>query len=367
MAAPRVAAKRVKRNAPPRPRVSPYLDMVSRPDTTSSLLGYPDGSQEPSFTYRHRQIITLSPSTSGALTFAIVPHVGGSIMVPSIGPGWSASIRRQGASGTYNESTAPFNRIASATQGNNQVILPYNEFNSPTVYAGTKGSLQFSPSKFRILAQKAKVSYTGSTLTDSGSVVVARTNIAPDVTLGTSTATVNGNVASTYLVNTTPVSQSALYSSGTAKSFCARQQLASHYVNTVPRFQEMNDYALIKDTTGVTYSIAAANTAGTDLAPGWAYSFDASMPSAVYAYSGLDPTSSITVEVVTLIEYAVPTTSVLSGLSRSNPPREPGTDSLLQKLWANAPSAHTVADAAVFVSRAFLGRSRATPALRDEF
>jgi len=308
--------------------------MVKSPSKTPYLMGYPDGSQEPSFTYRFRQIVTIERDLNNEIVFAVVPNFAGSIAIRN----GSANVRHF----KYNLATGSGVSVVTNNVLFNSLysVIPWSEFTTNTL--GNRAALPFTPSKMRVLAQEARVMYTGATLNDSGSVVVAKQNLAADPA---GIATLHG-VANQQSLRVLPpaYTQSDLSTYGGSVLYPARQSLRSLHVNTTPEFISPWDASQALDLNGQNlYSVTTEDSATTTLLAAWCYGHDNHVPLTTYSYSGLQGT--VTVEVTTIMEIAVNANSVVAGLARPNPPQQQNLSSLLQSLWFNLPSAEQLNNA----------------------
>ena len=273
--------------------------MVSNPAGVTDIVCYPDGSQEPSFAYKHKQLITLRPTISGNITFASIPGIYGGIMVNS-GVGFDATVPESASTADWTATTTPaFTTMGSGqTLAANSFIIPYVEtVNSVLGKAmDVKNSLQFTPSKFRVLAQELTVRYTGTSLDDSGSVVVARNNMSPTVTTNVLGNGRGNNII--YAVQSIPNAADEIYAISNSRTESARKSMCSRVVNTTPEFHSIIDDCVIS-SPGRTLTGLAKYQGGT-LGPAPSFNIDHNVPLTIYCYRGLANSASITVEVTTI-------------------------------------------------------------------
>lgn len=344
-----------------------YLAMVTRPRLARTLQCYPDGSQEPSFAYRFKQVFTMTPCGDGTLSFAMFPGILGGIAINGQ-VGVSAETLQYSSAGALTTNATPVNILFpnGSSLGNEYVVFPFREQIASIGgrASSSKAFLAFAPSKFRVLAQEMNVRFTGNTLYDGGSVVVARANICPEIT-NVAPPTLNSFTLQGYNVLPPPTSQSSVAQGAASQLFDARTAITARNVNTVCSYHSVNDYNLYMNATGgsnVAFSGNAYSSTSSRSRMG-VFAVDPNMPLTYFVYGGLTSGASITVEVTSIIEMAINPTSSVAGLARPNPPRQRQLDSALERIFAYLPPAEQILDSALsaaipFASRLFSSTTR---------
>lgn len=315
--------------------------MVTSPMSNVPLVPFPDGSIMPSIVFRHKQLVTLTPTTGGVIAFSMIPGVDGGLMVNG-GNGWSYSVPEvTTASANFTAFNAYTNPVAPTTN-NLFYILPYQEYPRGTNLA-SKAAVPFYASQYRVLAQEMTASYTGTSFADSGAVVIDRRSSRPeyDARSQFSANTQPGAYMITQ-VNTFPTITQG-FASGSTVSMPARQSYRCRQVATRPVFNEVYQNRGLSAIGGPPLAgVAAYNTTTNSIENNWYHGFDSNLPLTSVFYTGLASSASITVEVATVVEYAITAGSPLSGMATPNPPEEPAVNSYLGKLYAAMPTAEAV-------------------------
>jgi hypothetical protein len=294
-----------------------------------SFAGVPDGGPEKVINFEHRYAFTLKPD-SGEVGFAITPcPLGG--FAHGTGTVMATIANINGTTGIV-DSFAPVNITGNPARSYH--TFPYQEFwTGIGARAGSvaqNGGLQIQ--KFRVVASKANVSYTGSTFTDSGTVAVGRQNIGVSkiVYPPASTVTIrpwNENIQ--YLSSSPPTTFEGVSILPNAQVSAARSSFELNnppmdfgwqpWVYSAPT---ATDDALGDPATfGLTHFAQSAfqitptvlgNYAGI---PGLGHA-----PCTFVQYQGLDSSTTITVLVTTCVEYTVSFNSVAGRMAKPGPP-----------------------------------------------
>jgi len=316
--------------------------MVANPTRDISMsLGYPDGSLEPSVTLRMRTLVTINPTSTGYLAFAIVPGIWGGLAIGN-GSGFTATLPSYTNTTTLSTSGLTVFTAAAGTSNSGYIILPYSE-QAKFMAVGLsntarKSALSYNPSKYRVLAQEANIIYSGTTLTDSGSVCVGRFNNEPEYSVGTTSVNTVGLSRLSHI--NFPITQDAVVALPGSQIFAAREAYKIKTVNVNPRFQQIHDDSIFYTTTGTTQIVSAFIDSATSLITnGGAFGFDENLPFTVASYANLDSTSSITVELNSVVEIALGPNSNINSFATPNPPAPMGLLNKLQNLFRDLPVA----------------------------
>lgn len=357
--------------------VSPYVKMVSSPMANHNLFAYPDGSQMPSFVYRHKGVVTILPTTDGKISFAMIPSASGAIAVNNSN-GFTWGMPSYTSAGVFGGWAARTRAPGATLSTGKAMILPFTEYTGADIFGVGNSGLpaSFNASAFRVLASECRIMYTGSSLNDSGVLVADRRPI--DYTLNTlntvlpvTNVTLQADMVDPYAL---PIGVTGQYgSNGNTEIVAAREPIRSRLVNNNPEFVpvEVDRYVLTDSATPASMGVAWYSTTANDTSTGnWAGA-DAGLPACHYNYSGLNPASSITVEYSTIIEYAVGSYSTLAGLAQPNPPRDSVVQDLVQRLYYALPTIERLGSAAgrfAYAALAGAATSRAVNrnAIRDE-
>lgn len=274
-------------------------------------VGYPDGDNRPTVTMDYRRTYTITP-TAGVVSFGIGTGFhgcfikGSGVVVPST-PIQSTYI---GANGTQ-YFTGPVSSLSSASRG----LVPMFRVDSvtPTPFAA-----------YRPIVAVAEVVFTGSTMENGGSVVIAKTSTANSLrsTFGSSLerpeyigALVNPAMTGTSVVGP------------------ARDSYTSRIVPADPEFQPYQVAATLvaaDDPQEHTNTLVYAG-ASTDRR---ACSFPCPQAGAVwYSYSGLHSSATITVSVRYCAQYVVKGDSEMVPLARPSPP-PPDSPSVMSRIFS---------------------------------
>ncbi len=323
----------------------PYLTMVSNPRSTPHLVQFPDGSQEPSFVYRHKQIATFKPDSTGAISFVVIPGVLGGLAFRE-GTACTLTIPKYTGASTLSTTANVVHTFVSAAPTASYFIVNYPANLATSNTSGEVGNpslLAFQASKFRVLGQEVLSTFTGSTLVDSGSALVTKYNLDPKFS-PTTTYSTNGVAVNPILVAPTPGTASAISSNGTTELFTARTPLKSILGNPDPVFQPVGarEIMLSSSTLAPAYVQPVENYNDTTVRYSPSFSVDPGVAPVSYFYSGLDTSASITVEVTTIIEYGVAANSSVGGLARPNPPLSRKVADVLGTMFSALPPAQTV-------------------------
>lgn len=364
-------AQLAKRKPQPRPRegnntMSIYQRMVSDPSRSVRLVGFPDGNPVPSIVYHHKQLISLGPSSTGNVSFIILPGATGGI---AVGDDTAFTYYGPNITSPTNSvvDTAATVHHTAGTTVTNYGILPFTERTNASIGKNwnAKTAYQFGASSFRYLAQSAKVRFTGATLNDQGVSVCARSALSPE--FSGQTVTLFGSVCNVLAMQEMPKSAQSLASAPGMHLSSAREGLHINNVSVKPEFVDIEQYTCMQAPNGF---IGAWGGSPSLNLPGG--NLDKGITPTFFSISGLStvtPVGNITVEVDSIIEYTIPATSQVSGFAVPNPPAVPGLSTWLERAWANAPTASTVlrglyaaAPYAANVIRATNGRR----AIRDE-
>lgn len=316
--------------------------MVRSPMSNVPIASYPDGSQMPSVTFRHKQVYTLRPSADGRLSFAILPGVDGSLLT-NRGNGFAASVPQVTTLSADYNSFFPYTQIPGLVQSNDYCILPYNEFPTATNLA-SKAGVPFFSSQFRVLAQEAVVSYTGTSFEDSGFVSMDKRSIRPELDARGSPLNAQGLQGSfdIVLANVFPA-VAGNFANGSTVTMPARESWKSLTVATKPVFSDVHQNRGISSVGG-TYraGVAQYNSSSGMLEQNWYHGVDSNVPLTSVLYTGLASSASITVEVATIIEYAIMTGSPLAGMATPNPPEHVQTVDYVSKAFSYMPTAERI-------------------------
>lgn len=302
----------------------------------SVATGYPDGNPMPSVTIDSKTIYTLAPTISGSLVFALAPCAEGALYL---------------FDGTL---TAPVDTVIldpSAANGYSTTTLSAGTRTEGLLPGGPGSSLFSAPfrgaqhpySQFRTIMAVAEVSYSGATMTDSGSAVISEIPMKA-VERGTTNLTAtSGN----YTVDTLDTSGAGNWTLSTSFTnstvIAARESCTLRVVAAQPTYQPISAYV---GTEPINVPLRFANSAAVVSTTALCPNFDNAIPAKVISYTGLDQSSTITVVVRHCIQYALNANSSFVPLAASSPSATPSVLSRIRQFATSTPVVEFVGHAA---------------------
>lgn len=370
---PRVTTTRkVKRQVPGRMMLTPFEACVYGPvGAPGHSMGIPDGSSLQSIVIDHRQTFVVKIGTGplavpGAVVFAITPSfLGGfAFNTGQVSAAVYGVVTSSGLITTAN--TQVINLPGPLTSGGtgvgNYYVVPFREW----LPAGAAGLLaasgannfaSFNVGQGRILTNKAKIIYTGSTMHNAGTCAIARQNIRVE----TNTKATDG-----YPATVTGLNRQFLSSIGPT-DFTSVMQLAGSQVISAGELRcgydvinvpyEFGYQPWIENSTPVFQSSATGIQPSTDFAqllfpddlsvgtivggptPGIGHA-----PTTFVAFDGLDATASITVTLQSCIEYTVSFDSPTARFATMSPPMDLGAINRVKDMSRVVPTIKPTSD-----------------------
>lgn len=282
----------------------------------STNVGYPDGDNRPTVTMDLRRSYVMTPDSSGNVSFGLATSYFGCF------------VKGAGAM----TASSQFTNQAILDSG---VVVVGSAVSTATANPTSKGLVPMTPlpsgpyafMAYRPIVAVAEVSFTGSSMHNGGSVVIAKTSTANALD------GVHGSVdpCTRYQAN-----QVKPVMSGTTVVGPARDGYTSRIVPADPEFipaQAAATTAAPSEATDYSNVLISANTHPSGTAK--MSSLPCAQAGAVwYSYSGLDPSASITVAVRYCVQYSVPGDSSMAPLARPSPP-PPENPGLLNRIFSS--------------------------------
>jgi hypothetical protein len=325
------------------PYVKCLLGPVSMP---SSGMGYPDGENALSIVVDFRQTITLTP-LSGQLCFSFVSSPYGCVAVNTgVFTGVLPQFTGVSNLGLQWSGVTAHNLTPGYTT--NHCLIPFAELTSLTNVPSLSGT-PFGPygvTKFRGLVNTADIYFTGSTMYDEGSVRIFRTQVE-----ASTDTTVNVNTVTQQSMNYTPLSAGLGQYAGQMLA-PARRGFNIRDVSSHPSYVSVLTDSI---TTGVV--IAGENSSSQFITNMPWCGLDPEMPITVVAYTGLDATASITIDVRSCIEMVV-SPGLYPGWAKPSPPTSSSLVTTISNIARSLPVASIVKAATGYMTGGVIGALR---------
>lgn len=331
-----------------------------------SSVGIPDKYAGKTIVIEHRQVTTFTIGASTNLYVACVPCPIGGLCVGAEGTTGGATFSASVwdfTAGTWGSKTFNLGTGTSTTStyyiatdlGNTYYSLPYMEWQSggPFVANAMPDQLgNWRPSGWRPVASQLKLTYTGTTLNDSGALAIARTPLAMtgvDNFVNPSTTYQTDNLYEISLGIAPNAGFGVIASAEDAIVMPLRQ---GAYVVNVPIEDDRDMMGVKVGGIPVTINATSGSFAGqlavTSATPQCSLTAQwgvGGLSATLLAISGATAGQSVIVEQVNCIEYAVGPSSTVMRFAKDSPPHDPVALETVSEISKCLPTATPVADA----------------------
>lgn len=324
--------------------------VYGQPGEISLGLGVPDGSSLNSIVIDHRQTFVLRP-IGGGIVFALTPSYLGALAM-SQGSTTALLYTCNPASGVLTNlvsSVVNFPVLAPASQ---YLVLPFQEWLGQgalgsAIKLGNNNFGSLNVTQARVITNKARMIYTGTSLANSGTCAIARQNIKIETIVpGTDTLNYNqlgdlrqqlGSIGPGDVNSVMALAGSQIVSAGELR--CGYDLLNVPYnfdyenwvENASPVFQ-----VPVAGNPTPAFAQALIDTVTNLVVPGCAPGIGHA-PTTFVAFSGLDTTASITVTCQTCVEYTVGFNSPLTRFATMSPSVDNGAMDRVKEMSRGVP------------------------------
>lgn len=372
----KIRARRARRpQLPPRKRrsrnaraggsraVDPFVHCVLGPVNQAGMGdGVPDGSTEPSVVVEHRQALTITASSGGNVNVAIVGSVYGAIGLDEGTAKFMVNSTNTTGDppfvyGTPASVTATLTSEAWGTGIDNQhySLVPFNESIGLTGSLTDQNASGLQATKFRVLTTQAKISYTGTSLANSGVSATAKLPLKAEMNMAAQCSDDGTAFQQTLqygspLPQPLPVGFSAVAALPGSRVFPVTENVtimlpAECYDyqdlknSWTPYFSNVADPLTSKDLVfaGI-MQVTEGGGPSVDVVAGDGCSGIGYAPVAFYSATGMAASQSVTIEVRSCIEYTLAFSSPSARFARVPPMERPLAIRQAKELARSMPS-----------------------------